>query len=90
MARGIRAFARSSVLLNGSYELATRQSLSTAMSSSPTCVGAPVHNASQLGCATTYDFTSWGSRLEPIVRFIKQRGPDAVSTIYDLYQYLQL
>ena len=41
-------------------------------------------------CATTYDFTSWGSRFDPIVRFIKQRGPEATSTINDLYRHLGL
>jgi len=43
----------------------------------------------RLECATQYDFTGWGRQLAPIVRFFKDRGPQAPeSNIADVYKAL--
>lgn len=42
--------------------------------------------APRFACSVQYDFTGWGRQFEPIVRFFKERGPQAAgSKMTELY-----
>lgn len=50
------------------------------------CFRPPVPRSS---CSTTYDFGLWGSELEPIVRYFKDKGRQSAGTFAELLEFLK-